>query len=268
MNYFIDFEATQFSEEIISVGCVREDGETFYSLVAPSEGKVTPFITNLTGITSEMIQDALSPDHVFEDFYDWAIANDDLANFFVWGDSDVNFLRHTFRKTRSKKARLAIGYMSGSIIDYAKRFCKRIKADHCSLIKAYNGLIDADYVQNHNALDDAMLLYKVYTIAANMETNDIKLKMQDYIPLNKPAVEQIVKWNRMGLAPGTICIVNAKGIALEIFENMDKAIDWVINNQITENQRLTVNRSNIQNKIRIAYSGGKYFGHSWRIVEH
>lgn len=52
MNYFIDFEATQFSGEIISVGCVREDGETFYVLVQPQKGKLTPFITNLTGITA------------------------------------------------------------------------------------------------------------------------------------------------------------------------------------------------------------------------
>ena len=95
MKYFIDFEATQFSEEIISVGCIREDGETFYSLVAPIEGKITPFITNLTGITAEMLQDAMSPDHVFESFYDWAFANDDTPDFFVWGNSDIDFLRHT-----------------------------------------------------------------------------------------------------------------------------------------------------------------------------
>lgn len=31
MKYFIDFEATQFSQEIISIGCIREDGQTFSS---------------------------------------------------------------------------------------------------------------------------------------------------------------------------------------------------------------------------------------------
>lgn len=54
MKYFIDFEATQFSQEIISIGCIREDGQTFYALVAPKKGKITPFITNLTGITAEI----------------------------------------------------------------------------------------------------------------------------------------------------------------------------------------------------------------------
>ena len=126
MKYFIDFEATQFSEEIISIGCIREDGETFYSLVAPVDGKITPFITNLTGITAEMLKTAMSPDHVFEMFYDWAFIADDTPDFFVWGNSDVDFLRHTFKRTTSRKARMAIGYMCGSATDYAKKFCKTI----------------------------------------------------------------------------------------------------------------------------------------------
>ena len=29
MDYFIDFEATQFSGEIISIGCVDENGKEF-----------------------------------------------------------------------------------------------------------------------------------------------------------------------------------------------------------------------------------------------
>ena len=52
MRYFIDFEASQFAEEIISVGCVDESGRSFYSLVRPKKPKkVTDFITKLTGIT-------------------------------------------------------------------------------------------------------------------------------------------------------------------------------------------------------------------------
>ena len=39
MNYFIDFEATQFSNDIISIGCIDENGEEFYSLINPGEGK-------------------------------------------------------------------------------------------------------------------------------------------------------------------------------------------------------------------------------------
>lgn len=84
MKYFIDFEATQFSQEIISIGCIREDGQTFYALVAPKKGKITPFITNLTGITAKMIDSAMSADAVFSKFYDWLFENlDDAPEFFV-----------------------------------------------------------------------------------------------------------------------------------------------------------------------------------------
>ena len=35
MKYFLDFEATQFSHRIISIGAVCENGHSFYSLVKP-----------------------------------------------------------------------------------------------------------------------------------------------------------------------------------------------------------------------------------------
>ena len=74
MKYFIDFEAMQFSNYIISVGCVREDGKEFYSLVHTPENtkkNVSKFITDLTGITTEMVSDAPSPEEVFNKFFDF-----------------------------------------------------------------------------------------------------------------------------------------------------------------------------------------------------
>lgn len=67
MNFYIDFEATQFSEEIISIGCVSENDKMFYCLVKPSDPKkITKFITELTGISAEKVKDSgLSPDQAF-----------------------------------------------------------------------------------------------------------------------------------------------------------------------------------------------------------
>ena len=270
MKYFIDFEATQFSEEIISVGCVREDGETFYSLVAPVEGKITPFITNLTGITAEMLNTAMSPDHVFEMFYDWAFIADDTPDFFVWGNSDVDFLRHTFKRTTSRKARMAIGYMCGSATDYAKKFCKTIKADSCALIKAFNTLVDEEASQTHNALDDAVMLFQVYDIATNIPVSELKEKMVSVVSIKKTgaaAQEKIIKWNEMGLEKGTICIINEKGKALQIFNCLEEAADWILNTKISEDQREKTNRDNVKKRIKNAYSGGhQYYSMTWRIV--
>ena len=83
MKYFIDFEATQFTNEIISIGCVREDGNSFYALVKPKKQKaITPFITDLTGITKDMLENEKSSDEVFENFFDW---------FFEIGFSEIVF---------------------------------------------------------------------------------------------------------------------------------------------------------------------------------
>lgn len=274
MNYFIDFEATQFSQEIISVGCVREDGETFYALVAPKDGKITPFITNLTGITAEMLQNAMSPDHVFESFYDWALANDDTPNFFVWGNSDVDFLRHTFRRTESRKARIAIGYIAGSIVDYAKIFCKRVKADRCSLIKAYNALIDGEKEQNHHALDDAVLLFEVYKEVSNMTVTDLQEKMSTVITIKKSKEKKekvsqsvYIAWNKIGFPSGTICIINKHKEAIMHWANLEEAAQWIFNNKINETQKATVTLERVQAKINSAYScGAQYYGFNWRKV--
>ena len=39
MNHFIDFEATQFTGEIISIGCVDENDRQFYTLVKPEKAE-------------------------------------------------------------------------------------------------------------------------------------------------------------------------------------------------------------------------------------
>lgn len=72
MKYFIDFEATEYSNEIISIGCVDENGREFYSLVQPHKiEKLTKFITDLTGITTEDLCNAPTANEAFSEFYNW-----------------------------------------------------------------------------------------------------------------------------------------------------------------------------------------------------
>lgn len=272
MKYFIDFEATQFSEEIISIGCIREDGETFYSLVAPIEGKITPFITNLTGITAQMLSEALSPDAVFEQFYDWVFQEEDQCpDFFAWGNSDVDFLRHTFKRTKSHKARMTIGYIAGSLRDYAKNFCKIAKIDSCSLIKAYNVLIDENKTQNHNALDDAVLLFDVYNKVSSQHFSETREIMQKYcIPKksNPTAAEPpVVTWTQMNFEKGTICMIDKRNVAIQAFKTIDEAAAWVVQRKVAPNQEQPANTDRIKQRIRRAYSSNKpYCGFHWRKI--
>lgn len=69
MDFYFDFEATQFKENIIAIGATCEYG-SFDCLVRPPKGdKVTKFITDLTGITPEMAETALSLDEAFFDLW-------------------------------------------------------------------------------------------------------------------------------------------------------------------------------------------------------
>ena len=92
MKYYIDFEASSYWQEIISIGCVDETGRSFYALVRPRKiGKVTKFITNLTGITKEELRQAKKLNEVARDFNPW-IDDYRTAEFYCYGDGDLCFI--------------------------------------------------------------------------------------------------------------------------------------------------------------------------------
>ena len=273
MKYFIDFEATQFSNEIISVGCVREDGETFYSLVAPVEGKITPFITNLTGITGEMLKEAMSPESVFDKFYDWVFGNgDEIPDFWTWGNSDVDFVRSTFKRTNSMKARMALGYLSGSIHDYGKFFCKKAGVSYpIAQLKIYK-VFNEEAVQNHNALDDAMMLYNIWQEENSRTPSELKSYMREHlvVEINSAAsasTAPVVKWNQMGLPVGTICVVDKKKRAMLHWSTIEEAAEWIHTNKFPEERRAEISIETLKKNIRKAYTGGKpYFSMNCRFI--
>lgn len=208
----------------------------------------------------------MSPDAVFEMFHDWVFKDgNEMPEFFAWGNADIDYLRHTFRRTTSMKARIMIGYMCGSIIDFAKRFCKKIKADTCALIKAYNTLINEEAVQTHNSLDDAVMLAEVYDVVTAMPIQELREKMNGIATVNQ---SPLPKWNENNFPSGTICIVNKRKIATHHFDNLDAAVEWIITTKIKEDQREAVNVKNTAQKIKRACASKKpYFKCNWRCVE-
>lgn len=119
MKYFIDFEATQYTGEIISIGCVDENGREFYTLVQPRKIKITKFITKLTGITSEDLQNAPTADEAFSAFYDW-IESGKKSEFYCYGRSDAEFITHTMRNASSLYAKQALKLIRENLFDYSE----------------------------------------------------------------------------------------------------------------------------------------------------
>lgn len=182
MKFFIDFEATQFSNEIISVGCVSEKGDTFYTLVKP-ENKLTSFITELTGITQENIDAALEPDIVFADMFDWisSLSANDKNEFYCYGNCDVKFIKTNFNISTNFKAGAMLGFIRASLVDYSPR----VKA-HYGLCNPINLGKIADHIrgyeipQAHNALGDALLLKFVFEEVESTPTDFTCIDLDEY----------------------------------------------------------------------------------------
>lgn len=177
MKYFIDFEAMQFTKYIISIGCVREDGKEFYSLVHTPEGSkhtVSKFITDLTGITTEMVKEAPTPEQVFSDFYDFCTDDDSIPQFYCYGNCDVDFIKCTFKKTNSFKAKTILGYMYADMRDFAPEVKVHFGLSKLvGLVKVYEYFVGEEVYQTHNSLEDAKMLKEVYFGCKNEKVEEI-----------------------------------------------------------------------------------------------
>lgn len=260
MKYFIDFEATQFTQEIISIGCVNENGKEYYSLIKPKKMKnLTKFITELTGITQEMLVAERNSDEVFAEFFDWMQkdCNDSVAEFYCYGTSDKEFLRKNLKdRTNNFKAQAALSMIMGNLINYSMNV-----RTHFGLIKDVGLSKVADYfnsseiasIQNHNALEDAKMLYKVYLGVEN-EKEIIGIPFIEYRGLPSSISRD------MDLTSFNIERFN-NGEHEANYGSLEEAIDYIINDLGNKG-----NRKNISKKIVNAINCKRvYCGFEWKI---
>jgi hypothetical protein len=182
MNFYLDFEATQYTDRIISIGCVADSGHQFYCLVKTNK-KISPFITELTGITEEMLeQEALEPKYAFnalKDFIDEENKNSKTPSFFFcYGNEDKKYLLTTLKDISdyewiddgcgysrlycSLKLKRFIKNLAYSLIDYSEDLKDWFNIEQpVGLKKVLSYLEKNEIEQKHNALDDAEMLYQV-----------------------------------------------------------------------------------------------------------
>lgn len=166
MRFYIDFEATQFSERIISIGCVADNGQTFYSLVKPvtKKDKANEFITKLTGITNEMLATAPSANEVFIDFLNFIIINcgKEMPEYYCYGDADASFLKHTISHMTNIYAINFATTLQFSMKNFALEVKEYFHTNSDIALRKVYALISDELVeQSHNALDDALMLKAV-----------------------------------------------------------------------------------------------------------
>lgn len=163
---------------------------------------------------------------------------------------------------------MALGYICGNYRDYAKMCKKELKwADNHSLLntlKRFNPSAE----QNHNSLDDAVLLKEVYDFISNTSRETLDEMFADW--KKKTTNKDIVfapKWNNAGYPAGTICIVNSKKRATNTFTDVEAAALWLKENKRGPEAYKVFNLENTMKNIEKAIkSGNHYYGMSWRRV--
>jgi len=97
-----DLETTglsALSDEIIEIGAVKvrgkNIGDTFHSFICPESGFIPEKITELTGITYEMVENAPGAEQIFNEFMDFCEGSTLVAHN---ADFDMSFIREAGRK--------------------------------------------------------------------------------------------------------------------------------------------------------------------------
>lgn len=249
MQFFIDFEATQFSERIINIGCIAGNGATFSTLVKPirKKDKVSQFITDLTGITNEMLIDAPNADEAFNNFFDFVLTQspDGINEYFCYGDADVSFIKRTVSDMRNTRAIVFATMLQHSLIDYSGEVKNYFQmGNNIALRKVYSLILEDNVEQHHDALEDAQMLFTVVQNLKNKCVPEDKSKIAAMPKTVKPipnadkklkkAPEQFVNWpgNKWDADTGadeTNWVVKAQvHTYTKYFNSIDTAILWVM----------------------------------------
>lgn len=252
-KYFIDFEASQFKQEIISVGCINERGDEFQSLVQPSDKKITSFITSLTGITKDMIENANTADVVFADFWDWISEDDEAPCFICYGNCDKTFVQNTLKNVTNLKAKAALLLIEAGIKDFAPTIGKTFNlAKSIGLQQLHDFYFKKDLIQRHDALEDAGWLKDIFEVFEHTDKKEFLTTFDSY---TKDAIV------RQESSRQTYCVE----LDME-FESMAAAARYLKENYMKGNKNVVV--KNITKKLGKAMRDGiQYCGLTWKPVE-
>ena len=247
MKYFVDFEATQFCQRIISIGCVSEKGDKFYTLVKTcGDDKVSSYITKLTGITNQKLkEEGFSADEAFENFFQWVCNTNDgtLLQYYCYGNCDVEFVKNTIKKMKSAMAITFATALETSLIDYSRHVKTFFGTQNpFALRKMYTFLKEEELEIQHDALEDAEMLAFVVTKFNNFSPEDKDaisvIKNEKPVPngSSQKAPEKFINWpgDKMKADTGAdftnweIKAVISGGPHKKYFDSMETAVMWIV----------------------------------------
>ncbi len=154
----IDIETTGLSCdkcEIIELSALKvRDCEVvgkFSSLVKP-EGRINPFITSLTGISNDMVKDALSVRYVLPKFVEF-VSGDILLGHNV--SFDLRFIRYNLKKYFNT----VFENKSVDTMKISRKYCKNLKSHK---LEALAHFYNVNTEGHHRALNDCLMTHEIY----------------------------------------------------------------------------------------------------------
>ena len=243
MKYFVDFEATQFCQRIISIGCASESGKTFYTLVKlAGQDKLSSMIIEMTGITKEKLQEqGVTLDEAFLNLSNFVkeTSNGEDFEFYCYGNCDKRFISNSKKYMKDFSAKTFATVIEYTLIDYSNKVQKFFSMQNpFSLKKMYTFLKEEEITQNHNALEDAEMLALVVNNFDKCVPED-KEKITA-IPQEKKqktkAPEKFINWppKKMDADTGAdetnwqVKAVISGGPHEKYFDSMETAVLWTI----------------------------------------
>ncbi len=258
MRYFIDFEAAQPSNDIISVGCVDENGREFYTLVQPSKPEcISEFITELTGITKEQLKMAPDADHAFKELYEW-IDKTETVKFICYGDCDKAFVKRTISYVTDFTAQCMLSLIFARLDDYSFDVMRHFRINERVALNAVTEYyLRFDVPKIHDALFDALNLKFVYSCVENDRPPEIcpfpEKQRKPKTHVKKPAPKK-----------SKVKVFVMNGEEKKEFKSYAAATDWLISQAKSYNKNKDGNKTRVAHKIAAAAEKHKsYFGYAW-----
>lgn len=154
-----DFQEVRkkLSGEVIEIGAVRLDEDyrqesEFQCYVAPEYGAIRRHITELTGITQEMVTGKKHFGAAFQDFVAWV--GEEETKIYSWSMADIKQLR---RECHLKLADFDTAWLDCRWVDLQRAFDDRIGLHNSLALKHALGAMNRDFEGTaHTALADAI----------------------------------------------------------------------------------------------------------------
>ena len=178
----------RLSGEIIEIGAVRLDEnyqqeDKFRCYVLPEYGAIRKHITELTGITQEMVAGSAHFGEAFQSFVDWI--GEGETKIYSWSMSDIRQLR---KECRLKLEDFDTNWLDSRWVDLQKAFDDRIGLHNSLALKHALGAMDKDFQGTaHTALDDAINTSSI--LALMQDDEEFQRVMKPVMDVLRPKAE-------------------------------------------------------------------------------